>query len=128
MISMVRQYAPSALLGLHGSAWASGFDCVSNTDRSLDVAAEGRLTADFLLAAGAACADLVVIDISDRDAGWYQRQVPPRNSWLDATDAARAAPSRAQSENPSRATKRPPPPEARPRDAGDETPCSRHLG
>ena len=88
MISMVRQYAPNALLGLHGSTWASGFDCVSNTDRSLDVAAEGRLTADFLLAAGAACADLVVIDISDRDAGWYQRQVPPRNSWLDATDAA----------------------------------------
>jgi hypothetical protein len=52
------------------------------------VAAEARKTADFLLAAGADCADLVVVDLSDRDAGWYQRQAPPRDSWLDATDAA----------------------------------------
>jgi hypothetical protein len=87
MISMVRRYAPNALVGLHGSAWASGFDCVFNTALSLDVAAEGRRTADFLLAAGAGCADLVVIDISDRDAGWYQRQVPPRNSWLDGSNS-----------------------------------------
>ena len=86
MVSMVRTYAPNALVGLHGSAWASGPDCISNTSTSLDVAAEGRKTADFLLAAGAGCADLVVVDISDRDAGWYQRQNPPRNSWLDATD------------------------------------------
>lgn len=86
MVSMVRQYAPNALVGLHGSPWASGPDCVSNTNTSLDVAAEGRKTADFLLAAGAGCADLSVIDISDRDAGWYQRQSPPRNSWLDAAD------------------------------------------
>jgi hypothetical protein len=88
MVSMVRTYAPSALVSLHGSAWASGFDCVSNRSTSLDVAAEARKTADFLLAAGADCADLLVVDLSDRDAGWYQRQVPPRDSWLDATDAA----------------------------------------
>jgi hypothetical protein len=88
MVSMVRAYAPSALVSLHGSAWASGFDCVSNRSTSLDVAAEARKTADFLLAAGADCADLLVVDLSDRDAGWYQRQAPPRDSWLDATDAA----------------------------------------
>lgn len=88
MVSMVRAHAPGALVSLHGSAWASGFDCVSNRSTSLDVAAEARKTADFLLAAGADCADLVVVDLSDRDAGWYERQVPPRDTWLDATDAA----------------------------------------
>ena len=88
MISMVRTYAPNALVSLHGSAWASGFDCVSNRSALVDVAVEARKTADFLLAAGAECADLVVVDLSDRDAGWYQRQSPPRDSWLDATDAA----------------------------------------
>jgi hypothetical protein len=88
MISMVRTYAPSALVSLHGSAWASGFDCVSNRSATIDVEAEARKTADFLLAAGADCADLVVVDLSDRDAGWYQRQAPPRDTWLDATDTA----------------------------------------
>jgi len=88
MISMVRAYAPGALVSLHGSAWASGFDCVSNTAPGLDVAAEAARTADFLAACGAASGDLVVIDLSDRDAGWYQRQKPSRNSWLDPTDSA----------------------------------------
>jgi len=85
MISMVRAYAPNALVSLHGSSWASGYDCVSNQGVSLDVAAEARKTADFLLAAGSDGADLVVVDLSDRDAGWYQTQ--GRNSWLDPTDA-----------------------------------------
>jgi len=88
MISMARVYAPAALVSLHGSAWASGFDCASNRSASLDVAAEARKTADFLLAAGADCSDLLVVDLSDRDAGWYQRQLPPRDAWLDAGDAA----------------------------------------
>jgi hypothetical protein len=87
MISMTRTYAPGALVSLHGSAWASGFDCVSNASASLDVAAEAGRTADFLEAATGGCADLLVIDLSDRDAGWYQRQAPPRDTWLDATDA-----------------------------------------
>ncbi len=86
MISMVRAYAPNALVSLHGSSWATGYDCVVNTSAALDVAAEGRKTADFLLAAGGGCADLTVIDIADRDAGWYQRQQSPRDTWLDATD------------------------------------------
>jgi hypothetical protein len=94
MISMARTYAPGALVSLHGSAWASGFDCVSNASPSLDVSSEARKTADFLAAATGGCADLLVIDLSDRDAGWYQRQAPPRDSWLDATD--RTLPSFAQ--------------------------------
>ena len=73
-------------MSLHASAWASGYDCVSNTSASLDVAAEARATADFLAACGAGGADLITFDISDRDAGWYATQ--GRNSWLDATDTA----------------------------------------
>ncbi len=88
MISMARTYAPNALVSLHASAWASGFDCVSNTQASLDVAAEARKTADFLAACTGGCEDLVVADLSDRDAGWYATQQPPRNSWLDTGDAA----------------------------------------
>jgi hypothetical protein len=86
LVAMVRSHAPNALVSLHASAWASGFDCVSNTMASLDVAAEARKTADFLAACGAGGADLVTFDISDRDAGWYATQ--GRNSWLDATDLA----------------------------------------
>lgn len=86
MVAMVRAHAPNALVSLHGSSWASGFDCVSNRQVSLDVAAEARKTADFLLAAGTGGADLLVVDLSDRDAGWYQTQ--GRDSWLDPSDAA----------------------------------------
>jgi hypothetical protein len=84
LVAMARKHAPNALVSLHASAWASGFDCVSNTMASLDVAAEAVKTADFLLACGAGGADLVTFDISDRDAGWYATQ--GRNSWLDAGD------------------------------------------
>ena len=77
---------PFALVSLHASAWASGFDCVSNTMASLDVAAEARKTADFLAAcgAGAGGADLITFDLSDRDAAWYDTQ--GRDAWLDASD------------------------------------------
>jgi hypothetical protein len=84
LLAMTRTYAPNALFSLHGSAWATGFDCVSNADPGLDVAAEARETADFL-AAAAPDADLVVVDIADRDAGYYASV--GRSAWLDATDA-----------------------------------------
>jgi hypothetical protein len=84
MIAMARAHAPGALVSLHASAWASGFDCVSNRSAALDVAAEATRTADFLAACGAGGADLVTFDISDRDAGWYATQ--GRDAWLDPTD------------------------------------------
>ena len=84
LVAMARAYAPNARIGLHASAWASGFDCVLNTDPRLDVAAEARKTAAFL-AACAPTADLLVVDLADRDAGWYATQ--GRDTWLDPTDA-----------------------------------------
>lgn len=83
-VAMARKYAPNAKIGLHGSAWATNFDCITNTWTGLDVAHEAQLTADFL-AAAAPTADLVVVDMADRDAGYYQSIGRP--TWLDATDA-----------------------------------------
>jgi hypothetical protein len=82
MLAMTRSYAPNALFALHGSPWGTGFDCVSNTSPTLDVAAEARKTADFLTAC-APTADLFVVDIADRDAGWRQAQGQDR--WINPT-------------------------------------------
>jgi len=84
-IAMARNYAPNAWIGLHGSAWASKFDCISNSNPSLDVAAKAATTAAFLSACGAGASDLVVIDIADRDAGYYEST--GLDTWLDPTDA-----------------------------------------
>jgi hypothetical protein len=83
-VAMTRAHAPNALVGLHGSGWASGPDCLSNADPGLDVAAEAARTAAFLTAC-APTADLVVVDLADRDAGYYASL--GRSAWLDATDA-----------------------------------------
>ena len=83
-VQMTRTYAPNAKIALHGSQWASDADCVTNRDPGLDVAAEARKTADSL-AACAPGADLVVVDMADRDAGYTASL--GRSTWLDATDA-----------------------------------------
>lgn len=85
MISMVRQYAPNALVGLHASAWGTNVDVAMNTDASFDVAGEAAKVAAFLAACGETNADLVIVETSDRDAGYYQSQ--GRNAWWDATNA-----------------------------------------
>jgi hypothetical protein len=86
MIAMARKWAPNARIGLHASGWATLYDCVNNRSNSLDVAAKGAETGDFLAAAGAAAGDFLVADIADRDAGW--RAAQGQDLWLDATDAA----------------------------------------
>jgi hypothetical protein len=85
LIAMARKYAPNAKVGLHASGWATSMDALTNTNPSLDVAAEAVKTADFLEECGAD-ADFVVVDASDRDAGYYQ-SVRGENRWWDATNA-----------------------------------------
>jgi hypothetical protein len=72
LIAMVRAYAPKAKVGLHASAWASGPDVALNKDPKLDVVAEARKVADYLVACGADVSDLIIVEASDRDAGYYQ--------------------------------------------------------
>ena len=86
MVSMVRKYAPNAKVGLHASAWGSDIDVSLNTDSSLDVPAEAAKVANFLVGCGAANADFVVVEASDRDAGYYQSI--GRDTWWDATNAS----------------------------------------
>jgi hypothetical protein len=86
MIAMVRKYAPKAMVGLHASAWSTNMDVAGNTSPSLDVAGEAQKTAAFLAACGESDADFVVVETSDRDAGYYQT-VEMKNVWWDATNA-----------------------------------------
>lgn len=87
MIAMARKYAPNAKVGLHASPWATRTDVYLNTNASFDVAGEARKVAEFLLRLGAADTDFVVVEASDRDAGWYQAR--GQNTWWDATNATR---------------------------------------
>jgi len=86
MIGMTRKYAPHAKVGLHASAWSTNVDVSLNTSATLDVAAEARKTAAFLAACGEASADFVVVETSDRDAGYYQT-VESKDTWWDDTNA-----------------------------------------
>jgi hypothetical protein len=85
MIAMVRKYAPHAMVALHASAWSTNMDVTGNTSPSFDVAGEAQKTAKFLAACGEDVADFVVVETSDRDAGYYTCM--GRSSWWDATNA-----------------------------------------
>jgi len=81
MISMVRKYAPNALVGLQASAWNSA----GNTDPTTDVTVDAKAVAAVLQACGQSMADFVVVETSDRDAGYYQI-VENEDTWWDPTD------------------------------------------
>jgi hypothetical protein len=81
MISMARKYAPNALVGLQASAWNSA----GNTSASTDVTVDAKAVAAVLAACGQSKADFVVVETSDRDAGYYQI-VKNQNTWWDPTD------------------------------------------
>jgi hypothetical protein len=83
MISMVRKYAPNALVGLQASAWNSA----GNTSASTDVTVDAKAVATVLAACGQSKADFVVVETSDRDAGYYQ-VVKKQDTWWDPTDKA----------------------------------------
>ena len=87
LIAMVRKYAPNAKVGFHASGWATSRDVGGNTDVSLDVAGEAKKTADFLVGCGAADTDFVVVEASDRDAGFYQANGDASALW-DTTNTA----------------------------------------
>jgi hypothetical protein len=84
MISMVRTYAPNAKVGLHASAWGTNFDVLNNKDPGLDVVAQASKLGAFLVECGAADGDFVVVETSDRDAGYYESIGNPR--WWDDTN------------------------------------------
>jgi hypothetical protein len=82
MIKMVRTYAPKAFVGLQGSAW----NIASNSTAGVDVTTDAMQVATELAACGQNTADFVVVETSDRDAGYYQT-VKSQDTWWDPTDA-----------------------------------------
>jgi hypothetical protein len=83
MIAMVRKYAPNAFVGLHASAW----DVVGTTSTGTAITSDAQAVATVLTACGQSKADFVVVETSDRDAGYYQI-VESKDTWWDPTDKA----------------------------------------
>ena len=89
-------YAPNALLAMHASMWSSGIDIASDTDPSINAAAEADKTAAFLISAGTSSWDAVFNDVDDHDAAWWELSscgAPPCvnryfTHWWDAANAA----------------------------------------
>jgi hypothetical protein len=80
MIAIARAEAPNVLVGFHASAWGAGADALINSSPGFDLAGHAARTAQFMTAVGAAGADFVTVEMSDRDAGFNGR-------WWDATNA-----------------------------------------
>lgn len=79
MVAIARAEAPNVLVGLHASAWGAGHDALINADPGFDLAGHAVETADFMSALGASDTDVIVVEMSDRDAGYNDR-------WWDASD------------------------------------------
>jgi len=84
LIAMVRTYAPNALVGLHASGWGTGVNAPYNRSDSFDVTLEAVKTANFLRGCGADEADIIVVDVSDRDAGFSATL--GKDTWWDSAN------------------------------------------
>jgi hypothetical protein len=80
MLAMARSLAPNVLVGFHASAWGAGSDALINADLAFDLDGHAVETAGFMRALGADGGDLIVVEMSDRDAGF-------NNRWWDASNA-----------------------------------------
>ncbi len=87
IVDMIHATAPNALAAPMASMWATNGDPQSVTDsQAIEM---GRQTAAFIDAMGGAQADLLVVEWSDRDAGYGLRP------WWDDTDQETPRPTRA---------------------------------
>jgi len=71
LIHMVRKYAPNTKVGLHASAWATGADLNLNRNSGLNIESHAQQTGNYLKALGSDETDFMVVEASDRDAGYY---------------------------------------------------------
>jgi hypothetical protein len=77
--------APNVLLGFHVSSWATGKDLTINKADPVDTAAK---IAAFYRSLGVEF-DVLFVDASDRDAGWYESQTGKKDHWWDGSDFER---------------------------------------
>lgn len=83
--AMTRKYAPNAKFALHVSTWGTTVDFDSNTNPAYDFAPRVAELKEFLTAVGGNTADFLVVECSDRDAGYYQSLGQTKAFW-DATN------------------------------------------
>ncbi len=85
LVHLRNLYAPNALLGFHVSHWATGKDLILN---HADPAKTAATIATFYRSLGVPF-DLLFLDVSDRDAAWYEAQTGKRDHWWDDSDFER---------------------------------------
>ena len=94
LLRMRDLYAPNVMLATHASAWSTGIDIGTDKRADLDVSAISTRTAAFLTTAGAGPSvagissfDLMFLDPSDRDAGYYDKVYGDGGAhWWDTTN------------------------------------------
>ncbi|MEZ4273124.1 MAG: hypothetical protein R3C68_17330 [Myxococcota bacterium] len=70
LIAITRLSAPNVLIGLHASPWGPNIDAMLNSNPQFDLQAHAQSVADFHRALGSDATDLVMVSMSDRDAGF----------------------------------------------------------
>ncbi|MCA9518329.1 MAG: hypothetical protein KC635_25515, partial [Myxococcales bacterium] len=79
LVRIARAEAPYALIAVHASSWANGPDAFFEVDPQYDPFPSAGRVGAFLAAAGGDEADLVALEMSDRDAAYDGR-------WWDDRD------------------------------------------
>ncbi len=94
LVAMARKYAPQAVIGLQPSAWAVREALALVTlPPTYNLEANADAVSQFLADCGADVSDLRVMEMSDRDAGFYAAQGQPNRLWLETEAEAAGKPS-----------------------------------
>jgi len=91
MLRMARHHAPQASIGLMASGWATGLGDINlgrGPNARLDAVALGKSTGEYLnkFRWGEDLGDFVVVEFSDRDAGFYAVSQNQADRWYDANN------------------------------------------
>jgi hypothetical protein len=79
LIRIGRAEIPGVLVGIHASSWDDRADAFQNGDSTFGLAEHAAATAAYLRALGVEDADLIVVEMNHRDAGF-------NGVWWDPTD------------------------------------------
>jgi len=86
MVRMARHYAPQALIGFMASGWATGVDINLNTSANMDIEGVAVSAGEYLNKLGANLGDFLVVEFSDRDAGFYEIEQNQPTRWYDVNN------------------------------------------
>jgi hypothetical protein len=81
LVAMRNSLAPKLRMGVHASQWGDWYDM---NDPSAPAQQKAYSVADFLRSVGSDKLDFLVLETSDRDAGFYEAQGKTKVYWTDA--------------------------------------------